>query len=188
MTFDPIQAASDLRKGSYKAFTQIYHAYADDLYAFAIRYLKNRQAAQDIVQDTFMRLWGNRSQIDCFGDLRGFIFAIAKHRIIDTFRRQLLAPQFSEYMEYCNACADELSPEDVLLYDEFITQLKRSKSLLTPRQRQIFEMSREQGLTPSDIASELGLSEQTVKNTLVAALRTLRDELRKYRYLFIFFV
>lgn len=188
MSFDPIQAAGDLRHGSYKAFTLIYHAYADDLYAFAIRFLKNRQAAQDIVQDTFMRLWDNRSQIDCFGDLRAFIFTIARHRIIDTFRRQLSAPSFTEYIDYGNAMADEFSPEDVLLYDEFRNHLSKSKNLLTPRQRQIFEMSREQGHTLPDIASELGISEQTVKNTLVTALRTLRDELRKYRFIFIFFV
>lgn len=188
MTFDEVQAVNDLRRGSYRAFRLIYEAYSGRLYSFALKYLKNREAARDIVQDTFMRLWINRSQLNCFGDLGGFIFAIAKHKIIDTFRRQLRAPTFKEYMEYCYEHPGELSPEDIMMYDEFSQLLEKSKGLLTDRQRQIFELSRDRGLKSAEIAQELGLSEQTVKNTLAAALKTLRRELMKYRYIFLFMV
>ena len=55
MKIDEIQCIKELRNGSYQAFTQIYEAYADRLYSFVLKQLKNRSLAQDIVQDTFLR-------------------------------------------------------------------------------------------------------------------------------------
>ena len=66
MKIDEIQCIKELRNGSYQAFTQIYEAYADRLYSFVLKQLKNRSLTQDIVQDTFLRLWDNRSQLNYF--------------------------------------------------------------------------------------------------------------------------
>ena len=91
MKIDEIQCIKELRNGSYQAFTQIYEAYADRLYSFVLKQLKNRSLTQDIVQDTFLRLWDNRSQLNSFGNLQAFIFTIAKHQVIDYFRKQVRA-------------------------------------------------------------------------------------------------
>ena len=81
MKIDEIQCIKELRNGSYQAFTQIYEAYADRLYSFVLKQLKNRSLTQDIVQDTFLRLWDNRNQLNSFGNLQAFIFTIAKHQV-----------------------------------------------------------------------------------------------------------
>ena len=85
MKINEIQCIKELRNGSYQAFTQIYEAYADRLYSFVLKQLKNRSLTQDIVQDTFLRLWDNRNQLNSFGNLQAFIFTIAKHQVIDYF-------------------------------------------------------------------------------------------------------
>ena len=64
MKIDEIQCIKELRNGSYQAFTQIYEAYADRLYSFVLKQLKNRSLTQDIVQDTFLRLWDNRNHLN----------------------------------------------------------------------------------------------------------------------------
>ena len=87
MKIDEIQCIKELRNGSYQAFTQIYEAYADRLYSFVLKQLKNRSLAQDIVQDTFLRLWDNRSQLNSFGNLQAFIFTIAQTSQRTTIRR-----------------------------------------------------------------------------------------------------
>lgn len=63
METNEIQCIKELRNGSYQAFTRIYEAYADRLYSFVLKQLKNRSLAQDFVQDTFLRLWDNREQL-----------------------------------------------------------------------------------------------------------------------------
>lgn len=68
--------------------------------------------------------------------------------------------------------------EKKLDFDLFVEELNRAKDKLTSRQREIFEMSKEEGLTSSEIASKLGISEQTVYNQLSTALRLLKKEIK----------
>ena len=188
MKIDEIQCIKELRNGSYQAFTQIYEAYADRLYSFVLKQLKNRSLTQDIVQDTFLRLWDNRSQLNSFGNLQAFIFTIAKHQVIDYFRKQVNELQFEDFMEYCENQATDVSPEDILLYDEFLQQLQQSKKVLSQRELEIYELCREKHIPIKQIAEQLDLSEQTVKNYLTSALKILRSEMMKYNILFIFFL
>ena len=166
MKIDEIQCIKELRNGSYQAFTQIYEAYADRLYSFVLKQLKNRSLTQDIVQDTFLRLWDNRNQLNSFGNLQAF----------------------EDFMEYCENQATDVSPEDILLYDEFLQQLQQSKKVLSQREHEIYELSREKHIPIKQIAEQLDLSEQTVKNYLTSALKILRSEMMKYNILFIFFL
>jgi RNA polymerase sigma-70 factor (family 1) len=155
---------------SYQEFNTIYDQYADSLYAFALHHLKSRTAAEDIVQDTFMKLWSCREQVFIEGNLHALIFTIAKHQIIDSFRRQLKEPHFETYTAYCESAETEFSPEDLLLYDEFKARLADTKQKLTGREREIYELSREQQLSIAQIAEQLGLSVQTVKYNLIFVL------------------
>ena len=130
----------------------------------------------------------NRSQLNSFGNLQAFIFTIAKHQVIDYFRKQVNELQFEDFMEYCENQESDVSPEDLLLYDEFLQQLKKSKDILSQREREIYELSREKHIPVKQIAKQLELSEQTVKNYLTSALKILRSEMMKYNILFIFFL
>lgn len=188
MKIDEKECMRELKKGSYKAFTQIYEAYVCKLYGFVLKQLKNRTLTQDIVQDTFLRLWNNRDQLNYFGNLQAFLFTIAKHQVIDHFRKQANDLQFEEFMELHAHRMEDVSPEDILLYDEFVRQLALSKKTLSQRECEVYELSREKSIPIKQIASQLGLSEQTVKNHLTAALKKLRKELMKYNLLFIFFL
>ena len=133
-----------------------------------------------------MRLWNCREQIIVSGNLKALLYTIAKHQIIDYFRRQVSEPVFEEYVGYCEDKATDFSPEDLLLYDEFVVVLNDSKENLTERELEIFEMSREHQLSIGQIAEALELSPQTVKNHLSSALHRLRQCVVKYNYLFAF--
>ena len=113
------------------------------------------------------------------------LFTIAGNLIIDAFRKQINKPEFEDYIKYFdNEIVADNSSEEIIYYDEFLEKLTLSKRILTEGQRHIFELSRESGLSNKEIASKLGITEQTVKNHLSAALKTLRTELSKYNYLF----
>lgn len=178
-----------LNKGSYEAFDELYSLYADSLYGFALLHTRSRVQAEDIVSDTFLKVWNMRASISPAGSFKAMLFTIAKNQMIDVFRKQINRPEFEEYILFCEHenLLDNTS-EEKIYYDDLIGKLAVAKQKLTPSQRKTFELSREEGLTGSEIALLLNLSEQTVKNHLTAALKILRAELRKYNYLFALFI
>ncbi|WP_085537660.1 RNA polymerase sigma factor [Massilibacteroides vaginae] len=178
-----------LKEGSYEAFDALYNLYADSLYGFVLLHTKSRVQAEDIVGETFLKVWSMRASLSVEGSFKAMLFTIAKNHVTDIFRQQINRPDFEEYIRFCEDknLLDNTS-EEKIYYDELIEKLAIAKQKLTPAQRNIFELSREEGLNNSEIASLANLSEQTVKNHLSAALKTLRIELRKYNYLFALFI
>ncbi len=184
-----ISYIKELRKGSHKAFNAIYDMYADKLYRFAFAHTKSREIANDIVQDTFLKLWTIRESISVEGSLQSLLFTMSYHKMIDMFRAQINKVEFEDYIEYCDYIEfGDNAIEKKLFYDDFMNALKMCKNLLPHRQLEIFEMSREKGKTIVEIALNLKINEQTVKNQLTSAMKTLRTELTKYNlsYLILF--
>ena len=163
-----------LKAGAHDAFTALYDKYADCIYSFAIRQTKNRSAAQDIVQETFMRLWKNRTKLEPTKNVRSLLFTIARNFVIDTFRKQVSEVEFRHYLEYCEHHMTTASPEELLYYDEFLARFQNVKQQLSRREYEIFEMSREKDMSVKDIANVLQLSQQTVKNYITSSLKVFR--------------
>lgn len=178
-----------LRKGSYEAFDTLYNVYADSLYGFALLHTKSTVQAEDIVQDTFLKLWNMRESLSVEGSFKSMLFTIAKNHVIDIFRQQVNRANFEDYIAFCEDenLLDNTSVEKVY-YNDFLEKLAIAKQKLTPAQRNIFELSREEGMSNTEIAAASNLSEQTVKNHLSAALKVLRVELGKYNFLFALFI
>lgn len=178
-----------LREGSHEAFDSLYNMYADSLYGFALLHTKSKTQAEDIVQETFLKLWNMRASLSVEGSFKSLLFTIAKNHVIDVFRQQINRPDFEDYIRFCEDenLLDNTAVEKIY-YDDFLEKLAIAKQKLTPSQRSIFELSREEGLSNAEIAKISNLSEQTVKNHLSAALKTLRTELQKYHFLFALFI
>jgi RNA polymerase sigma-70 factor (ECF subfamily) len=177
----------ELRGGSHKAFNAIYDMYADKLYSFALAHTKSQETAGDIVQETFLRLWTVRESLSVDGSLQSFLFTIANHRLIDLFRKQINKTEMELYIGYREEAGQEenTEAETKLLYDDFVKTLKLCKKLLTGRQLEIYELSREKGKTIEEISEALNLSEQTVKNQLTTALKKIRGGLLKTNILYL---
>lgn len=178
-----------LTEGSYEAFDRLYTLYADSLYGFVLLHTKSTVQAEDIVGETFLKVWEMRASLSIEGSFKSLLFTMAKNQVIDTFRRQINRPDFDDYVRFCeDENLIDSASEDRIYYEDLIEKLAVAKEKLTPAQRRIFELSREEGLSNTEISSLSNLSEQTVKNHLSAALKTLRTELRKYNYLFALFI
>lgn len=178
-----------LKAGSYDAFNQLYMLYADMLYGFTLQLVKSQSKAKDIVQETFLRIWLTRKQLVSNTSFKSYLYTIARNLIIDSLRRQTKQLDFRNYI-----CSDDFpdfsdnETEKNIDYDEFRQQFDRAKEKLTSRQYEIFVLSREKGLSVSEVSQMLDLSEKTVRNQLSLALKTLRNELAgSYILLFAFF-
>lgn len=174
--------------GSYRDFTSLYQQYVPYLYAFALKLTRSEIQAKEILQETFIRIWVYRTRTDPGLSFKSYLFAIAKNLLLNEFRRKINSPVFTDYIDYCNR--EERSENGVerkIDFDEFNRRLQEAKSKLTPRQREIFELNKEYGLSVREIAERTVMTEQSVRNQLSAALRELRENMKDYYLLFALF-
>jgi RNA polymerase sigma-70 factor (ECF subfamily) len=180
---------AELKKGSHKAFDYFYNTYSDHLYGFVLLHTKSPLTAEEIVQDVFIKIWTSRYLLRAEGSFKALLFTIAKNRIIDSFRRQINKIEFiniADYYENENYACNSVEMD--IFHDEFLKKLELAKKKLSPKQCLIFELNRERGLDIKTISKKLEISEQTVKNQLLSALKTLRSKLEKYNFLFFIYL
>lgn len=171
------ELAEQLKEGSRKAFDQLYHLYFEQLYAYCLKYTKRVDAAEEIVQETFIHLWLNRERIRESDKLRHLLFVMARHRLINEFKRTANSVSYEDYLNYRNILANEKSSDKMIEYDEFLHMIRAAIDTLPESQQRIIRLSRIEGMKNEEIARMLGRSEQTVKNQLSLGLKALRRKL-----------
>ena len=167
-----------LIEGDEDAFCELYAAYKNRLIYFAMRFLKSREYAEDIFQEAFTVVWLGRRFSNPDASFSAYLYTIVRNRILnqlrdlanqDKLREQIL----SQAVDYTNNTKETVFANDLR---QFIV---RALQQLTPRQREIFEMSREQQMSHREIAEALGISVNTVQESISISLRILRTYLEK---------
>ncbi|MDR1201326.1 MAG: sigma-70 family RNA polymerase sigma factor [Tannerellaceae bacterium] len=176
-----------LKKGSYKAFDALYKTYFDLLYGYVFRLVRSHESTQEVVQNTFVKIWLNREKLDIDLSFKAYLFKIAKNDIMDGIRKSVSNPVFEDYLSYCNHEKITIHAEQEFDIEMFNLLLNKAKSKLSPRQAEVFELIKENGLTPTETAQKLSLPEQVVYNYLSQALSILRNEMKEMVPFFILF-
>lgn len=167
-----------LIEGEEDAFCELYAAYKNRLIYFAMRFLKSREYAEDIFQDAFTIVWQGRRFINPDASFSAYLYTIVRNRILNqlrdlSYQYKLREQILSQAVNYTNETRDEIIANDLR---QFISCALQQ---LTPRQREIFEMSREQQMSHREIAEILGISVNTVQESISISLKTLRAYLEK---------
>lgn len=179
----------DVKSGSERSYKKLYEFWVSRLYRFVYHYVKSELVTDDIVQETFFRVWANREKLNPDSSFKSYLFTIAYHLLLKEIRRQLNNPLMEEYVSYQNEWAtSEDEVEKDLSFDHFTVALEKAKQLLAPRQREIFEMNKEMNFSIADIAKKLNITEQVVRNQLSASLKVIRAELQQYASLLLLFL
>lgn len=169
-----------LQNGSYADFNRLYDLYADRLYGFAYNLTHSSEMAEEIVQEVFLKVWQMREHLSPEYSFRSFIFTIAKNRFLNELRNRVNTLSYDEYTAQFGTLGDvENTTENEFNFHELSQKIIGVKKKLSNRQREIFEMSKEEGLSNQEIAMRLGISEQSVRNQLSCTLKVLREELVK---------
>jgi len=162
-------------KGQQQAFATLVGIYSPKIYAHVLTYIKNAPLAEEITQDIFLQLWKHRTELPEITNFPGYLHIITRNRTISELRRKL--DVFTE-MGMEDAEEDLLNPVQQLEYRQLSEVLMRGIELLPPRRKQVFRMSRFEGMSYEKIATELGISKGTVNEHMVEALLFLRSYLR----------
>lgn len=163
-----------LKKGSMKAFDEIYGLYARRLFAFCLKYTKSKENAEEIMEDTFVWLWNNRSTLEEAESVKPLLFLRAKHYLINAYRKVINSPVYEDYMDYLDH-HNSTAADSQLEYDDFVRQLNQMLAKLPKTQQEIIRLSKLEMLNNQEIAERLNYSEQTVKNQLSMGLKQLRQ-------------
>ena len=165
-------------------FDFVFHFYYSGLCAYCERITNSRQVAEDIVQGLFVTLWIKHHQIRIESSLKNYLFTSVKNRSLDHLRHEE-----RKFRKLENLAIKKELPENLatLWFAESELQAIVQKSLekLQPRTREIFEMSRFEGMKNQEIADKLGLSKRTVELQVSNALKQLRTDLKDYLPLFL---
>ena len=165
--------------GDEDAFCELYAAYKNRLIYFAMRFLKSREYAEDVFQDAFTVVWQSRRFIDPDASFSSYLYTFIRNRLLNQLRdaaneEKLKESILSQALDYTDDTKREVMLNDL----KFI--ISRALEQLTPRQREIFEMSREAQLSHKEIAGELGISVNTVQEHISSSLKIIRTYLIKY--------
>lgn len=177
-----------LKQGSHKAFDALYEQYFDMLYGFVFSLTRSHEQAKELAQDVFVKVWIHREQIDTAQSFKAWLYHIAQNRLTDQIRKRLNDPLFEDYLSFCINESLLVKPEvNSFDFESFSLSLERAKETLSPRQRVVFELCKEQGFTSGEVASQLHISEQAVYNYLSQSLNILRKELKPFYFLLLLF-
>ncbi len=168
-----------LKKGDVIAFDNIYEIYSKRLYGFVLRYIKQKEDAEGIVQEVFIKIWETRNKIDIYSSFDSFIFTIAYNTTINLLRKRVSEHKYQDRLKSVQQITDADQIIDEIYFKEINTQLQLLLEKLTPRQKEIFQLSREVGLTHEEIAKKLNISVNTVKNHLVTTLAFIKSHIDK---------
>lgn len=159
-------------------FKGFYLKLQPSLYSFAVYYLRSEEDAQEVVNDVFMKLWDRRSQIGPFDAtaterLRSYAFQSTKNSCLNYLRKQKKAYMQIEDQEI----PMEATPDSILQDKSNEERLAIWMNELPPKCRQVFSMSRIDGLSNKEIAELLELSVKTVENQMTKALTFFRKKM-----------
>lgn len=174
---------SRFKNGDEEAFKVIYEKYAAKIYRFVYSFLKNKEQVEEVVQETFLSIWINREKLNENSPLEPYIFTISKRLVIDTFRKststdKLRATLFARITEENNLTEENIIFSDLMRFTE------NAISKLPKQQQTVFRLSRFDGLSYDEIASQLNISKNTVKNHLIVALKTIRTQFEHHDILY----
>ncbi|RNC64311.1 RNA polymerase sigma-70 factor [Proteiniphilum sp. X52] len=158
-------------------FEGVYKHYFAPLYSFATQYLM-REQAEEVVQETMLWLWENRSTLICEMSLKSLLFTMVKNKCLNKINREQIKNRIHKAIK--QKYEEQFESPDFYLQDELFQLFRDALDRLPDPFRQVFEMSRMDGLTHKEIAEQLDVSPQTVNYRLGKALETLRNELKDY--------
>jgi RNA polymerase sigma-70 factor (family 1) len=158
-----------LRTGDEGSFAEIYQRYCYPLFSVAYQKLKNRETAEELVQDLFENLWSRRASCE-IQQLGSYLFSALRYRIINHVKAQQVR---TSYELYCRLVASEAdsTTEDTLRLNELRTALLASVRKLPAKTREIFQLSRLEQYSVAEISGRVNLSEKTVEYHLTKSLK-----------------
>ena len=172
-----------LKKGDKKAFEEIYNEFFGVHYHLCLQYIHNEKAAEEIVQDTFLKLWEIRNTLNDQINIRSFLYTITKNNCLNYLRNQKISMKHIENMKYMEMQFNYEALEKLgnyIQFEELRSKIEEAIAQLPAELVETFQLSRFEELSYKEIAEKQNISIKTVEARISKALRILRVELKDF--------
>jgi RNA polymerase sigma-70 factor (family 1) len=175
------------QQGGHLAFAEIYKRYALELLSIAIDKTRDRDVAEELVQDTFVAFYKSSFSIDKMNSVLAFLYIILKNKIMDWHRYNLRQRTYADYFGNNYEAAEDST--GALVQTRELERFLHDEIEKLPQQcGKVFKMRRQDFKSNKDIALLLQISENTVEQHMRRALRLLRISFINHDLLFLFLV
>ncbi|NLS99369.1 MAG: RNA polymerase sigma-70 factor [Bacteroidales bacterium] len=160
------------------ALEKLFNYYYPRLYSFSKTLLKLDEGIEDILQEVFLRIYQNRKNIKSTETFQSYIFTITRNLLLNELRSQLNEHKAKEKI-YRESVAREYLLSEKIEFLELQEKLEQIIETLPDRRREIYLLSRKEGLSHKEIAVKLDISEKTVEYHITQSLSEIKKKMRE---------
>ena len=168
-----------LQKGDSDAFQELYNQYHQPLYHYVLRFVKSPALAEDVLQDVFLKIWEIRSRIDPELSFKAYLYRISRNSVFKLLKK--IAVDENLRVQVLKQFSQSVADADLkVLWQQYEELLHAAINRLPPQRQKVFRLCREEGKTYEQVADELGISRNTVKEHMVLAMKLIREHIDQY--------
>lgn len=167
-----------LKEGDKAAFKELFDKYGKRLFQFSLKYLREEEDAEDLLNEVFLKIWENRSSLKTDTSFQSYLFTIAYNNIRQRFLKRSREEKYIQIFAE-EQLAERLKSEDQLDYLSFVKVVNEVIETLPARRKEIFVLYYQKELKGKQIAERLNLTEQFVRNQLSIAKKTIIDKFKE---------
>jgi RNA polymerase sigma-70 factor (ECF subfamily) len=183
-----------LQKGDEKTFISLFEDYYVSLCAYSRRYVGRKDIAEEIVSETFFKIWENHKTLEIHSSVKAYLFQAVANNSLLHLRKLSKEEKIEDYFsgtESENIGFREIAEnrsDQSLLMQELTNRIEDAINQLPPQQQTAFRLKRYEGKKNKEIAGEMGLAVKTVEMHLSKAMLSMRNNLKDYLPAFLFFM
>jgi RNA polymerase sigma-70 factor, ECF subfamily len=167
-----------LKVGDERAFQTLFRKYYSAMCHFARQFLNDDELAEETVQDMFVKIWERRAILNIETSVKHYLFRSVRNHCLNQIQHEKIKKQYASMV--LESAHQEINAEQYFLEVDLIQRIEKSIDSLPPKRREIFRLSREQGMKYKEIAETLDISVKTVEAQMGLALKHLREELKDF--------
>lgn len=166
-----------LRNGDHKAFERVFLAYFSIIRTFVFSYVKSEADAEELTEELFVSLWCNRKAIDTSKSFHAFMHTLARNSAINFLKHKTI---HSVYLDSTSTVEESYTSEDDMIARETALLVDMAVEKMPAQRKQVYLLSRKEGLSHEDIAARLNISRRNVESHLSLALKDIRKAILSF--------
>ncbi|MDQ0109515.1 RNA polymerase sigma-70 factor (ECF subfamily) [Chitinophaga terrae (ex Kim and Jung 2007)] len=159
-------------KGDTAAYTQLFNYYSPQVFDAALLYVKDEQAAREIVQEIFLKIWLKREEMSGVKSFRDYLFILTRNRVYDGFKKQLVRLKAMDY-HFKHLPDSQNDTDHLLLQKEYADIVNKAVEQLPPERKKVY-LAKNAGWSNEEISNQLNISVNTVKKQISLATNSIR--------------
>lgn len=178
-TYHEHRLLQELQQGHSQAFLELYNIYHPALYHYVLRFVKSPAIAEDVLQDVFLKIWEIRERINPGLSFKAYLYRISRNSVFKLMKK--IAGDESLRLQVMHQFRQTVSDADLKIsWQQYEGILKAAIARLSPQRQKVFLLCREEGKTYEEVAAELNISRNTVKEHMVLAMKSIKEYFEQY--------